>query len=167
MRSKLDIHDMLIMRELSKDSTQSVKVLSEKLNLHPNTLSQRIKTLEQNKYIKRYTLSFDPADLGFIVKAFVMIRVRKNLASAETLLSEVSKIPEVTNLASVTGSEDCVATVYARDTTDLVRVLRIIQTAKDVLKTTTFISLIDYKQNTELDLLEKAISASNSDSTEK
>jgi DNA-binding Lrp family transcriptional regulator len=93
MASKLDNVDILILHELSKDSTQSVKVLSEKLRLHPNTLSQRIKSLEQNKFIKRYTISFNPSDVGYSVKAFVMIRVRKNLASAENLLSEVSKIP--------------------------------------------------------------------------
>lgn len=159
MASKLDNVDILILHELSKDSTQSVKVLSEKLHLHPNTLSQRIKSLEQNKFIKKYTISFNPSDVGYSVKAFVMIRVRKNLASAENLLSEVSKIPEVTNLASVTGSEDCIATVYAKDTEDLVRVLRVIQTAKDVLKTTTFISLIDYKSCTESELLDKLMSS--------
>ncbi|HSB47296.1 MAG TPA: Lrp/AsnC family transcriptional regulator [Candidatus Bilamarchaeum sp.] len=147
MKSKVDTMDLLILRELRDDCKRPMRELAQKLRMHPNTLLQRIKRLEKSKVIRRYHADIDYKALGFDMHAVVMIRIRKSGLEDEKLLESVALLPEVQSLYATTGGADCIAIVKAKNRDDLVRILRVIQTEKSVLRTTSYLVLVNYKES--------------------
>jgi len=147
MKSKVDTVDLLILRELRDDCKRPMRELAQKLRMHPNTLLQRIKRLEKSKIIRRYHADIDYKSLGYDMHAVVMIRIKKSGLEDTKLLENVAGLPEVHSLYAVTGGADCVATIKAKNRDDLVRILRVIQTEKSVLRTTSYLVLVTYKES--------------------
>jgi DNA-binding Lrp family transcriptional regulator len=147
MKSKVDTVDLLILRELRDDCKRPMRELAQKLRMHPNTLLQRIKRLEKSKIIRRYHADIDYKSLGYDMHAVVMIRIKKSGLEDTKLLENVAALPEVNSLYAVTGGADCIATIKAKNRDDLVRILRVIQTEKSVLRTTSYLVLITYKES--------------------
>ncbi|MBI5223685.1 Lrp/AsnC family transcriptional regulator [Candidatus Micrarchaeota archaeon] len=145
MAEKFDRVDLSILKELRDNAKQPLKELAKKLDIHHNTLMQRLKKLEKTGVIKSYSAEIDYTELGYGLKAIVTIKVRRNLTSGTELLKEIAEMPEILCLYAVTGNDDCVASVVARDREDLVRILRNIQKQKYVVKTNTYLVLITYK----------------------
>ena len=153
MKNKVDNTDLMILRELRNDCKRPVRELAQTLRMHPNTLLQRIKRLEKSKIVRRYYADIDYKALGYDMHAIVMIKIRKSGLEKENLLKDVAAIPEIQSLYAITGSCDCLAVVKARDRDDLVRILRIIQTEKDVLRTVSYLVLVTYKESYEFNPL--------------
>jgi DNA-binding Lrp family transcriptional regulator len=147
MKSKVDTVDLLILRELRDDCKRPMRELAQKLRMHPNTLLQRIKRLEKSKVIRRYHADIDYKALGYDMHAVVMIKIKKSGLEDDGLLDAVAALPEVQSLYAVTGGADCIATIKAKDRDDLVRILRVIQTQKSVLRTTSYLVLVTYKES--------------------
>lgn len=147
MKNKVDSVDLMILRELRDDCKRPMRELAQKLRMHPNTLLQRIKRLEKSKVIRRYHADIDYKALGYDMHAVVMIRIRKSGLEDETLLQNVANLPEIQSLYAVTGGADCIAIVKAKNRDDLVRVLRIVQTDAAVLRTTSYLVLVNYKES--------------------
>jgi Lrp/AsnC family transcriptional regulator for asnA, asnC and gidA len=147
MKNKVDTVDLLILRELRDDCKRPMRELAQKLRMHPNTLLQRIKRLEKSKIVRRYHADIDFKALGYDMHAVVMIRIKKSGLEEEKLLNNVAALPEVQSLYAVTGGADCIAIVKAKNRDDLVRILKIIQTEKAVLRTTSYLVLVNYKES--------------------
>ncbi|MFH1785929.1 MAG: Lrp/AsnC family transcriptional regulator [Candidatus Micrarchaeota archaeon] len=147
MKNKIDTLDLLILRELRANCKRPVRELALKLRMHPNTLLQRIKRLEKSKVIRKYHADIDFKSLGYDMHSVVMIKIRKSGLEDAKLLQEVSDLPEVQSLYAVTGGADCIAIIKAKNRDDLVRILRIIQTQPSVLRTTSYLVLITYKES--------------------
>ncbi len=146
MKNKVDTVDLLILRELREDCKRPMRELAQKLRMHPNTLLQRIKRLEKSKIVRRYHADIDYKALGYDMHAVVMIRIKKSGLEDEKLLEDVAALPDVQSLYAVTGGADCIAIVKAKSRDDLVRVLKAIQTEKAVLRTTSYLVLVTYKE---------------------
>ncbi len=153
MKNKVDSIDLMILRELRDNCKRPVRELAQTLRMHPNTLLQRIKRLEKAKVIRRYYADIDYKALGYDMHAIVMIKIRKGGLEDEDLLKGVARIPEIQSLYAVTGSADCIAVIKAKNRDDLVRVLQVIQTEKTVLRTTSYLVLITYKESYEFNPL--------------
>lgn len=147
MKNKVDDTDLLILKELREDCKRPVRELAQTLRMHPNTLLQRIKRLEKTGIIRRYHADVDYKALGYDMHAIVTIRIKKSGLEDEKLLNEVAHVPEVQSLYAVTGSNDCIAVIKAKNRDDLVRILRVIQTQKSVLRTTSYLVLVTYKES--------------------
>ncbi|MBD3210225.1 AsnC family transcriptional regulator [Candidatus Micrarchaeota archaeon] len=147
MKGKIDTVDLMILKELRNDCKRPMRELAQKLRMHPNTLLQRIKRLEKSKIIRRYYADIDYKSLGYDMHAVVMIKIRKGGLDDETLLSEVTKLPEVVSLYAVSGGADVMAIVKAKNRDDLVRILKYIQSQKPVLRTTSYMVLVTYKES--------------------
>ena len=145
--------DLMILKELRNDCKRPVRELAQVVRMHPNTLLQRIKRLEKSKVIRRYYADIDYKALGYDMHAIVMIRIKKSGLEDPNLLKEVVEIPELQSLYAVTGSCDCIAVIKAKNRDDLVRVLREIQTHKSVLRTTSYLVLLTYKESYEFNPL--------------
>jgi len=147
MKNKVDTVDLMILRELRNDCKRPMRELAQKLRMHPNTLLQRIKRLEKSKFIRKYHADIDYKALGYDMHALVMIKIKKSGLEDEKLLENVANVPEVQSLYAVTGGADVIATIKAKNRDDLVRILKIIQTEKSVLRTTSYIVLVTYKES--------------------
>jgi DNA-binding Lrp family transcriptional regulator len=153
MKNKVDAVDLMILRELRSDCKRPMRELANKLRMHPNTLLQRIKRLEKSKIIRKYHADIDYKSLGYDMHAVVMIKIKKSGLEDENLLVDVAKLPEVVSLFAVTGVSDCIAIVKAKNRDDLVRILKAIQSQKSVLRTTSYLILLTYKEAYEFNPL--------------
>jgi DNA-binding Lrp family transcriptional regulator len=147
MKNKVDTVDLMILRELRDDCKRPMRELAQKLRMHPNTLLQRIKRLEKSKIIRRYHADIDYKALGYDMHAVVMIKIKKSGLEDEKLLQNVTSVPEIQSLYAVTGVADCIAIVKAKSRDDLVRVLQTVQSEKSVLRTTSYLVLVTYKES--------------------
>lgn len=153
MKEKIDRMDSLLLRELRENSKSPMRELAKTLQVHPNTVLQRIKKLEKNKVIKGYQAKVDYRKLGYDVHAIVTIKIRKAGLEKDDLLGDVKNMPEVEALYATTGAADVVAMVHAKNRDHLVKVLKKIQTQTDVMRTVSHIILVSYKRPGEFNPL--------------
>ena len=146
-----DNTDLKILSELHEDSNRPVRLIAEKLKMHPNTLLQRIKRLENDGIVKGYRAELDFVKLGLQVHAFIMIRVKKSGLQDRKPLEEIASFPEVTCLYETTGTNDCIAAVRAKNMDEMVAILRRIQNQKAVTRTATSFVLVKYKDEIKYD----------------
>ncbi len=146
MKNKVDAVDLMILRELRDDCKRPMRELAQKLRMHPNTLLQRIKRLEKSKIVRKYHADIDYKALGYDMHSVVMIKIKKRGLEDENLLKEVAELPEVIALYAVTGGADVIAIVKAKDRDGLLEVLKTIQSQKTVLRTTSYLILVTYKE---------------------
>jgi Lrp/AsnC family transcriptional regulator for asnA, asnC and gidA len=147
MKNKIDTVDLMILRELRDDCKRPMRELAQTLRMHPNTLLQRIKRLEKADIIRKYHADIDYKSLGYDMHAMVLIKIKKGGLEDEKLLEAVTTVPEIAALYAVSGGADVVAIVRAKNRDDLVRILKLIQLQKPVLRTTSYLVLVTYKDS--------------------
>lgn len=121
----LDASDRQLLRELSRDATQSASALGRKLGLSQPATWRRIKRLRDAGVIRGQRLDLDAEKLGFGVTVFLGIKLAtKGRVSLENFERAVSAIPEVQTVEHILGLYDYRLRVVARDISDFERVLR-------------------------------------------
>jgi Lrp/AsnC family transcriptional regulator len=108
--------DLKILKFLEKDAKMSIKEIADELNMSKTPIYERIKRLEQQGYIERYTALLNPKklDKGMTVFCFVSLEVQK-LDEIKKFRQAVSKIPEVTECYLLGGSNDFLLKVLIKD----------------------------------------------------
>ena len=117
--------DLAILRVLREDSRQTLQEIGAMVGLSPTSCWTRIKKLEAQGVIKRYTVDLDPAKLGY--KDFVIVQLTLESHTDETLYEfgrVLATIPEVQEAYLVSGDYDYYIRIAVRDTRDYERLLR-------------------------------------------
>lgn len=109
---KIDELDMKIMSELVKDASISVPRLSKKININASVVYSRIKRLLKLGLIKKYTIIVNEEMLGYNVRAVTGINMDSKMR--DNIISGLMKIPEVREIAEVTGRFDILITLAAK-----------------------------------------------------
>ena len=116
----VDDIDVIIIKELIKNSRVSARELSQKLNICQSTLYYRIKNLEDKGIIRKYTIDVDWRKLGFLTTAFILVKYDPNKAiSQEDLAKKLLKFEEVEEVYIITGEYDILIKVRFRNTQEL------------------------------------------------
>ena len=105
--TNLDSTDIAILRELQNNSRLTIKELASKVNLSLSPVHERMKNLERNGYITKYTtiLNAEKLDRGFTV--FCKIKMRRiNHDIATDFVNSIRNIPEVTECYNISGQYD-------------------------------------------------------------
>ncbi len=118
---RIDDFDLKILSELSKDASISVPRLSKKININSSVVYSRIKRLVKRGLIKKFTIVINDEALGFNVKALTGITMDSKLR--DNVLGEVFKIPEVREVAEVTGRFDVLVTMTARSLDEMHQII--------------------------------------------
>lgn len=116
METKLDATDREILRILEKDAKTVAKSIAEELNLTKTPVYERIKKLENEGYIKKYTaiLNKEKIEQSITVFSFVSLEVQKgNLM--DNFLEKVNGFDEVTECFVVGGEFDFLLKVMVKD----------------------------------------------------
>ncbi|PFG64233.1 DNA-binding Lrp family transcriptional regulator [Thioclava sp. ES.031] len=125
MSLDLDDFDRLLLRALSRDSTQSAGALGRKLGLSQPATWRRIRRMQEAGVIAGRRVIVDPEALGFGVTVFLGVKLAaKGRVSLEDFERAVTAIPEVQLVQHVLGLFDYRLRVTARDLPDFERVLR-------------------------------------------
>lgn len=121
----IDKYDLAILRILLTDSRCSLADIGAEVGLSPTTCWTRIKRLETEGVIQRYTVQIDKAKLGYVDSVIVQVTLESH--SDETLYEfgrTLSAIPEVVEAYLVSGDYDYYIRIAVRDTRDYERLLR-------------------------------------------
>src|SRR5439155_24508619 len=109
---RIDELDLKILSELAQDASISVPKLSKKISVNASVVYSRIKRLVKRGLIKKFTIVINDEALGFGVKALTGINMDSKLR--DNVLNELFKIPEVREVAEVTGRFDILVTMTSR-----------------------------------------------------
>jgi Lrp/AsnC family transcriptional regulator, leucine-responsive regulatory protein len=121
----LDQIDIMILAELTANARVSHTELSNKVGLSSTALARRQKTLEEQGYIKGYQATLDLEQFG--LGTTVLVRISLDSQSDEALKAfeaAVAKCPSVVRCFLMSGADDYVLIVMARDIQDFERIHR-------------------------------------------
>jgi Lrp/AsnC family transcriptional regulator for asnA, asnC and gidA len=91
--------------------------MSRRMNISDATVQFRIKRLKEHGIIKKFTITVDPASIGYVVAAIMLVQIDADKHDAAK--NELSKIPQISEIYSVLGEYDLFLKVWARSLEEL------------------------------------------------
>ena len=123
MASDLDSTDRKILREVVRDARISQMALAEKVGLSPTACTRRLTALEKKGVIKGYAAEIDASELGYMMTVHVHITLDKQSEGALSAFErEIAKCPDVVSCYLMSGNDDYLVHVQARDMEDYERI---------------------------------------------
>ena len=115
-KSKLDEKDGLILKELQRDAKQTVKEIGSRVGLTATPTYERIRKLEANEVITRYTVVLSREKIGKELLAFCQVSLVEHSKEAlDTFKSHALTLPEVRSCYHVSGGFDFLLKVSVSD----------------------------------------------------
>ena len=112
---QLDHVDLKILSLLQEDGRMSNQELAERVFLSPSSCLRRVRLLEENGVIARYSAVLDTATLGLEVDAFVQVTMRRDVERwHENFSASLKAWPEVVGSYIITGEANYLLRVRAR-----------------------------------------------------
>ena len=143
---KLDDKDMDILSLLKKNAKKTTQQISRELNIPITTIHNRIKKLESEGIISKYTVVFNHKKLGKNISARLMIRVTK-LADQNKICNELLNLEAVDRVYQITGDHDIVAKVCLKDIEELHSLIMTqLRTMPEIQNTSTTIVLKEFRK---------------------
>ncbi|MFE8702438.1 Lrp/AsnC family transcriptional regulator [Cytobacillus sp. FJAT-54145] len=90
---KLDQVDIMILEELRKDSRQSMRELSKKVNLSAPSVTERVRRMEDAGIIEGYSIRINHRHLGLVISCILEITVKNgDYKRFQEKIQEFSKV---------------------------------------------------------------------------
>ena len=122
---ELDKYDKLILESLQRDGRISNVYLAEKVSLSESACLRRVRALEDDGFIDRYTALVSQPKVGLAGNVFVFIGLQREEESELTAFENaVRSIPEVMECFLMTGEFDYLLRVVVSDMADFERLHR-------------------------------------------
>ncbi|AHI63132.1 Lrp/AsnC family transcriptional regulator [Burkholderia thailandensis] len=110
--SALDAIDRELLRALADDARQPVSELARRVGLSAPSTADRLRRLEAQGVISRFTVELDPRALGYTLQAIVRVKpLPGQLHLVEELLR---RIPAFVECDKVTGEDCFICRLYLR-----------------------------------------------------
>jgi len=147
-----DIINDEILRSLSANSQITYKKIADKLEVTSQTISDRIKSLqEKSQIIQSFTVKVDPAKIGYPLEFFCELDIDASMM--QEILDELTKIAEIHLIRITTGIHDIFCLGNASTVENLYRIVEEqISIIPGVNKTYTSITMKRVKDNQVLNL---------------
>jgi Lrp/AsnC family leucine-responsive transcriptional regulator len=134
--TRISDHDANILDVLQRDGRRPYADLGADVGMSGPSAHERVKKLEARGVIQGYAAIVDPRAIGYDILAFSWITQAPGTTSND-LTDAFRAIPEIEECHHITGEADYLIKVRARDTRDLERVLRQVQSTPNVFQTET------------------------------
>ncbi|MBI5553366.1 MAG: Lrp/AsnC family transcriptional regulator [Candidatus Diapherotrites archaeon] len=147
MEVKLDHEDRNILEILEKNAKTRIHAIARKTGMPSSTVHHRIKRMEENRVIARWSIRPNYGLLGLKLKAHILVFIDVTLLkrikkTQKDLAKEISAIPNTYGIDIITGEADLLVTVRGKDMDDLQKTLiEKIQSCEGIVKTRTLIVL--------------------------
>lgn len=135
----VDDLDRALLTLLAAEPRIGVLECSRRLGVARGTVQARLDKLVRRGVIASFAPRIDPAGVGFAVTAFTTVEIRQGRGQA--IIRHLANIPEVLEVHQTTGTGDLLCRIVARDNADLQRVIDEVVADRDILRTSTVISL--------------------------
>lgn len=149
MGVKFDKLDLMILNELRENCKQSIRQLAKKLGTHPNTLMQRIKNLENEKIIIKYSAQINFKKIGYDLHTLIWIKVTKDARSGWDVLDDLKKVSALASCYAVTGVYDILAIARTKNRDELTKLIKVLNSKKYIVETNTEFILEPFKSEYE------------------
>jgi Lrp/AsnC family leucine-responsive transcriptional regulator len=133
---RISANDAKILDVLQRDGRRPYADLGSDVGMSGPSAHERVKKLETRGVITGYAATVDPRALGYDILAFSWVTQAPGSTSHD-LTDSFAAIPEIEECHHITGEADYLIKVRARDTRDLERVLRQVQSTPNVFQTET------------------------------
>ena len=141
---EVDEINVKILNCLRENSRENASVISEKVGLSISAVIERIKKLEANEYIKKYTVDLDKNKIGRDVTALMQITL-DHPKYTENFINKVKSNNDVLECHYLAGNYDFLIKICTNTTESLEKILNKVKAIEGVSKTTTMIVLSTIK----------------------
>ncbi|UTW44960.1 Lrp/AsnC ligand binding domain-containing protein [bacterium SCSIO 12696] len=150
----LDRVDLQILKLLQRNSKISNVELAELVHLTPPPCLERVKRLEREGYIQRYTCLLDPYKLQAGLLAFIQVSLQStSTKDLDDFNSAVRQIDEVLECHMMSGGFDYLLKIRTQDMQSYRRFLgEQLASIPNVRETHTYVSMQEVKSETALSL---------------
>jgi DNA-binding Lrp family transcriptional regulator len=138
-RSGVDELDARLLRELDAAPRAGVLELSRRLQVARATVQARLDRLVRRGVIASFAPTLDPHALGYGVTAFATLEIRQG--RGPQVLEHLRAIPEVLEVHTITGAGDMLCRLVAKSNDDLQRVLDLVTSYEQIVRSSTVIAL--------------------------
>ncbi len=114
----LDEKDMEILRALKKNSKSSVNKLAKLTGIPPATVHHRLKKLEADKVIERYTVDLNNSKMGYAFSVYIFVTVQstgRERLDQRLMAEKLAKYEMVEEASVLAGDVDMVLKVHAKN----------------------------------------------------
>lgn len=123
METELDTLDRAILGALLDDGRLSQVQLAERVPLSPTAIARRIKALEERSIIEGYQARINRRAMGLQMTVLIHISMQsQGEQQLEAFEAAVSAAPSIIGCQLMSGEDDYVLTVLARDLADYERI---------------------------------------------
>ena len=150
----LDDIDLKILDILQKKGRTKRNELAELVDLSIPSVSERLKKLEELKYILSYNGILNYKLLGLDITAFIQITVDSS-KHYQTFIDHTINVDEIQEVHAITGNGTHLLKVKTENTATLEKLLSKIQAWSGVVKTTTSLVLSSHKESTKIKITKK------------
>jgi DNA-binding Lrp family transcriptional regulator len=134
-----DATDLDILRLLQRDARLSYRLIAKELPIAAGTVHNRVKRLEKEGIIKKYSVVLDLEKLGYQLTALTLARVRGGrLKEVEEQIAQDKRVMAVYD---VTGEYDMVVISRFKSRNDLDEFIKGVLTIPDIERTNTSLVL--------------------------
>ncbi len=144
----IDDIDILILKELTKNSRASLSVISSKVNLSIPAVSERIRKLEENGYINQYTTILNMKKFNYSLICFSFISLRYEENGIKRFRDFVENNTNILECHLITGQYEYLLKIIVKEPKDLEEILSSLRSVADVLTSSTSISISSLKDQT-------------------
>lgn len=113
----IDERDARLIALLQADARASLAELARALAISPQSVSERLKRLQDVGIVAGFTLALDPKKLGLGIGAY--IRIRPALGELARVAEMVRGIPEIVECERITGEDCFIAKAFVRNVEEL------------------------------------------------
>jgi Lrp/AsnC family leucine-responsive transcriptional regulator len=139
---RLDAVDLRLLALLAEDARLSQRGLARDLQMSPPAIGERIARMERTGVIRGYRVEVDWVALGYVT-GYLAVTAMQGADQSE-IMRELHHLPEVQDIAVITGSMDMLARVRVRDHAHLRRfLLEGVWQMPGIQRTETFLSLAE------------------------
>jgi DNA-binding Lrp family transcriptional regulator len=135
----IDELDARLIAELRAHPRLGLLEISRRLGVARGTVQARLRKLEGRGVVVGYGPEVDAAELGHPIQAFVMLELTQGRLAAAVEALEAT--PEVLEADAVSGPQDLICRIAARDTEHLQEIVNSLLAAEGIQRSTSYIVL--------------------------
>ena len=136
---QIDQLDVALIEALRADPRVGLLEIARRVGVARGTVQARLAKLEQRGVITGYGPEIEPARMGYPIAAFAFVQL--NQGRLEEAVAAARACPEVLEVDAVSGVEDLICRVVARDTEHLQEIVNGLVASDAIQRCTTHIVL--------------------------
>ena len=139
MSSEIDELDARLIGTLRENPRVGLLEVARRLGVARGTVQARLSKLEQRGVITGYGPEVEPSAMGYSIHAFVLMELAQGRLSEAVRVLE--SVPEVLEADAISGPQDLLCRVVARDTEHLQELINRLLASPAIRRATSYITL--------------------------